>query len=130
MAKRTKERLSRKQRFLFRQAQKDRLEKVRLLVEKHLERYQPKDCRLVTFPGIVMEHGGRWYVQVEPDRQSVGLGDYTDQILKTEDDIVRIEGFDVMLVSMLPMDDELEFEMPVLWALQDSCRDRATSKSS
>ncbi|HET6246116.1 MAG TPA: hypothetical protein VFE47_00310 [Tepidisphaeraceae bacterium] len=75
-----------------------------------------------------MEHDGNWYVQVEPDVLEISSVKYTDRLLKVEAEIERAEGLRVMLLSMLPMGCELEFEMPVLWALHESCRNRDGSE--
>jgi hypothetical protein len=109
---------SRKQRFKLRQAAKDRSEQVRLLVEKYLQRHQPSRCRLITQPGAVMEHDGRWYVVVEPEITETSAGNYTGRLMKTEEDLEKHEGLQVMLTPMLPQAEELEYEMPVLWALR------------
>ena len=84
MAEKKKEHLSRKQKFLLRQAAEDRLENVRLLVEKHLQGYQPNEYRLITVPGAVMEHGGFWYVQVEPDDPKASIAKHAGRLLEVE----------------------------------------------
>ncbi len=42
--------------------------------------------------------------------------------MKTEDDLLALDRLSVMLTSMLPMGDELEYEMPVIWAVIDAAR--------
>ena len=119
MAKKREQLLSRKQRFLLRQAPKDRAERVRMLVEKYLEPHRPAACRLVTHRGSVMEHNGCWYVVVDPDSPKDNGDAYCGRLMNAEEDLERYEGLLVMLTLMLPQDYELEYEMPVFWALRE-----------
>jgi hypothetical protein len=120
MVRRNKQpKLSRKARFDLRQQAKDEQQRISRLVENYLARHQPDRFRLVVKSGAVMQYGDCWFVAVEPSWLEASRKLYETSLCRVEEEIERCEGIRVMLTSVLPFEDELEFEMPVLSAVRD-----------
>jgi hypothetical protein len=66
-----------------------------------------------------LHRGEHWYVVVTADDERASLLAYDSRLRRTEDEIQQEEGLKVMLLPLLPPEDEMEFEMPVLWALRE-----------
>jgi hypothetical protein len=120
MVRRNKQlKLSRKARFDLRQQAKDEQQRICRLVEKYLARHQPDRFRLVVNSGAVMQYGDFWFVVVEPSLPDIPTRLYDTRLVRVENEIEHHEGIRVMLTSVLPFEDELEFEMPVLSVVRD-----------
>jgi hypothetical protein len=109
---------SRKERFKIRDAQRAEIRRIHDLVVQRLEPHQPRDVCLVVSAEAIAKHGEHWYVVVNSDRPEVSSAAYTNRLLHTEDDLLEHDGLKVMLVSMLPMEDELKYDLPVQLALR------------
>jgi hypothetical protein len=80
--------------------------KIQSLVERYLEKHQPRYYHLAS--SKVVRDGDYWYVLVEPDKSTIRAFDYSKRLADTEEDIRDNEknAPNLLLVPVLPTDPE------------------------
>lgn len=89
--------------------QLDETQKVAVLAEKYLQKYQPEDYRIVVRPAAVHRGSGRWLVQVdhEPRDKTISGEDFIDRICKANEDIDRDFPRYIRLTQAVPQPGEV-----------------------
>lgn len=85
---------------------RDERKAVAALVARYLEPHQPKGFRLEVNPKGMEKRDDCWYVVVEPTNRRARSYDYFGRMAEAEQDLSEHENIDVLLVPVIPPEDD------------------------